>query len=460
MTNYPTTPRGKGGRRGRQPFRFMLLAALASLMPRAGLAQATAYYTLYSFKGDPDGAQPKGAVVIGKGGVLYGTTFLGGTSRLGTIFELTPTKAVPWKETVLHNFSGPDGQYPESALVFGSTGALYGVTPGSDAMGGPGTLFELAPPSTPGGTWEETVLGTFGPNGNSQNVGPNGAVLSGPGGTLYTTTQGAPIGGVGGNLGLVIALAPPATPGGVWTEYELYTFGATQGEWPVAGVVSESGSLFGTTVFAGDFYCGCGTVYELTPPATQGGAWTETTIHTFTGSDGANPQDALTIGPGGVLYGTTQYGGSGVCPTHGAVDSCGTVFQLTPPSAPGGTWAESVIYSFTGTNGDGAAPVSSVVLGKNGALYGTTQNGGSAAFDSVCPGSYYEIPGCGIVFELTPPSAPGGAWTENVLHSFSGQNGDGAMPAAGLALSSTGVLYGTTPAGGTAGKGTVFAIKP
>src|ERR1022692_45616 len=137
MTNYPTTSRGKGARRGRQPFRFMLLAALVILMARAGAAQATAYYTLYSFKGDPDGAQPQGAVVIGKGGALYGTTCIGGTSRLGTVFELTPTKGVPWKETVLHNFSGPDGQYPESALVFGSTGALYGVTPGSDAMGGP-----------------------------------------------------------------------------------------------------------------------------------------------------------------------------------------------------------------------------------------------------------------------------------------------------------------------------------
>ena len=81
MTNYPTTSRGKGARRGRQPFRFMLLAALVILMARAGAAQATAYYTLYSFKGDPDGAQPKGAVVIDNDGALYGTTFAGGISQ-------------------------------------------------------------------------------------------------------------------------------------------------------------------------------------------------------------------------------------------------------------------------------------------------------------------------------------------------------------------------------------------
>jgi len=82
----------------------------------------------------------------------------------------------------------------------------------------------------------------------------------------------------------------------------------------------------------------------------------------------------------------------------------------------------------------------------NGVLYGTTSGGGSA--------------GCGTVFKLAPPTAPGGTWTETILHSFTDQNGDGATPVAALALSSTGVLYGTTSAGGTAGKGTVFAIVP
>ena len=459
MTNYPTTSRGKGAHRVHQPSRLMLLAAMATLMPGLCAAQATAYYTLYSFKGDPDGANPKGAVVIGKDGTLYGTTYNGGTSRLGTVFELTPTKAVPWTETVLHNFNGPDGEYPESALAFGSTGALYGATPGGGS-GGSGTLFELAPPSISGGAWTETALGTFTYNGNSQNVEPNGAVLIGSGGTLYTTTQGAPIdGGIGPRLGSVIGLVPPATQGGAWTEYELYALGPSQGEWPLAGVVSESGSLFGTTLYGGDINCDCGTIYELTSPATLGGGWTETTIHTFTGSDGASPRDALTVGPGGVLYGTTQAGGSGsVCQANES--GCGTVFQLTPPATPGGAWTESVIYNFTGINGDGAVPSASVVSDKNGVLYGTTQSGGSATSDSQCPSSFYVIAGCGIVFELTPPTTPAGSWTEKVLHIFSGQNGDGAIPVAGLALSSTGALYGTTPAGGTAGKGTVFAIKP
>jgi hypothetical protein len=131
---------------------------------------------------------------------------------------------------------------------------------------------------------------------------------------------------------------------------------------------------------------------------------------------------------------------------------------LTPPTVSGGTWTFSSIYSFTGIDGDRAYPTASLVVGKNGVLYGTTQYGGSAT--SACRSSYFVLAGCGIVFELTPPTAPGGTWTEKVLHSFSGQNGDGAIPVAGLALSSTGVLYGTTSAGGTAGKGTVFAVAP
>ena len=68
---------------------------------------------------------------------------------------------------------------------------------------------------------------------------------------------------------------------------------------------------------------------------------------------------------------------------------------------------ESVIYDFTGLNGAGTTPVASVVMGKNGVLYGTTEYGGSASL--------------GTVFKLTPPTTPGGGWTETVLPAFSGR---------------------------------------
>jgi hypothetical protein len=104
-------------------------------------------------------------------------------------------------------------------------------------------------PSVRGGSWTETVLYAFVYQGNpTQDVIPNGEVLIGPRGGLYATTQGA---GEGFGSGTVIALVPPAMPGGDWTEDKLYTFGFNSGYLPLAGVVSEGGSLFGTNFFGG-----------------------------------------------------------------------------------------------------------------------------------------------------------------------------------------------------------------
>lgn len=431
----------------------ILFAALAILTQRIAAAQSPHYETLYSFKGSPDGGDPKAALVIGKNGALYGTTEGGGASDLGTVFEMTKTAGEPWKETVLYSF-GSDGSYPRAPLVFGGTGALYGTLIGGSV------IFELTPPSTAGSAWTQTTLYTV----SYLEAMPNGPLLFGPGGTIYTTTEGPPA----SQAGEAISLAPPATPGGAWTESVLFAFdGVPGGSTPLAGVVSEGGSLFGTTLYGGDEFCGdggCGVVFELTPPKAPGGAWTETILHTFgaVAGDGFEPMGPLTVGPGGTLYGTTYYGGQNVCadPLGGPSGGCGTVFALTPPASPGGTWGYSVIYNFTGANGDGALPTAKVVVGKSGALYGTTSAAGSAASASACPASYYVFGNCGIVFELTPPSTPGGPWTETILHSFSGANGDGAIPLGSLTLSSGGVLYGTTSAGGTAGRGTVFAIKP
>jgi uncharacterized repeat protein (TIGR03803 family) len=456
MTNHPVT-----SHEAKRALRLTLIASLAILMPSVAAAQATVYEVIHSFKGKPDGAQPEASVVIAKSGALYGTTYRGGTAGSGTVFEMAKPTGGSWQESILYSFSQPNGEYPTANVVFGSTGALFGTTATGPVASGPtsnGTIFQLAPPPVSGGAWTMTYLYTF---GGSAGTNPFGAVLIGPGGTLYTTTEGYVIPG-----GTAVALAPPTEPGGTWTASVIYSFpqpGDVAGSNPFAGLVSEGGSLYGTNYYGGAV-CGaegCGVVYELTPPATQGGPWTETTIHTFTGepSDGGSPLDALTVGPGGVLYGTTYFGGIGSstqCYTNGP--GCGTVFQLTPPTAPGGTWTESVLYSFTGENGDGALPMASVVIGKNGVIYGTTAYGGSATTGSPC--SSGGATGCGTAFQLTPPTTPGGPWTETILHSFTGQNGDGSIPLAGLALSSTGVLYGTTSAGGTAGNGTVFAIVP
>jgi len=126
-----------------------------------------------------------------------------------------------------------------------------------------------------------------------------------------------------------------------------------------------------------------GTVFSLTPPSSTGGSWTEAVLYRFAGSpsDGSNPFSGVVIGSGGVLYGTTRLGGS--------LDN-GTVFSLTPPVSPGGSWTESVLYNFTGAS-DGNGP-EGVVIGSGGVLYGTTSGGGNPICDF----------GCGTVFSLTP----------------------------------------------------------
>ncbi len=187
-----------------RPAPLILLAALAIL---PGPAKAQSYKILHTFKGNPDGADPEASVVIGKDGALYGTTYLGGTYKSGTVFQLKKVGGQPWEETVLHSFGPPpvegatsDGSYPRANLVFGMEGALYGTT--ATGPTNAGTIFRLTPPSIAGSAWTETVLYTF--DLRAGNFGPYGAVLIGPAGTLYTTASGNDPGGT------AVAIVPPA----------------------------------------------------------------------------------------------------------------------------------------------------------------------------------------------------------------------------------------------------------
>jgi hypothetical protein len=168
------------------------------------------------------------------------------------------------------------------------------------------------------------------------------------------------------------------------------------------------------------------------------GDWTEKVLHNFNGKDGANPAANLIFDHAGNLYGTTLGGGyylSG-CDTYG----CGTVFEVSRHD--GDKWTERVLHSFK--NADGSGLHSSLVLDRNGRLYGATGYGGTF--------------GSGVVFELSRHA--NGTWREKVLHDFYPNNGDGAEPDGRLVLTKPGTLYGTTAIGGSAGEGTVFEITP
>jgi len=404
------------------------------------------------------GPMPTG-VTLSKSGKLYGVTYAGGVGY-GTVFELSSASGGTWIKTILHDFSGPDGANPDATLVFDSSGTLYGTTQDGGTDNNGGTVFAMTPPSAAGGTWTQSVVYSFDGVYNEPHS-PHGGVTLGPSGTLFGTTYSNACGQCSGDNpqetgGTVFALIPPSAPGGSWTQDTISNLLTVPnvGYNPVAGVVFDNASLYGTTAF------GCGTVFEASPPLASGGSWTSTVIHGFGVSpDGCNPEAPLVVGPGHVLYGTSRFGGAG--------DDYGTVFQLTPPAAPGGTWGYSVIWNFTGVDGDGAQPEGALLVGEGGVLYGTTSCGGSGATVAY-PCRVTSAPGSGVIFSLTPPTTPGGAWSEKILHSFSGGAPDGAAPIAGLTPGPGGVLYGTTSgglyftttSGGDTQSGTVFSIQP
>jgi uncharacterized repeat protein (TIGR03803 family) len=218
------------------------------------------------------------------------------------------------------------------------------------------------------------------------------------------------------------------------------------GATPMSGVtVDQAGNLYGTASLGGKLTCsppwGCGTAYRL---KRSGSNYTFSPLYSFEGgSDGSHPESRLNYGPDGVLYGTTDEGGSANCGGVG----CGTVFKLLPPAevfcrslfCP---WTETVLYSFSGDS-DGYWPLAADLrFDSTGNIYGTV------------PYTTYASDTYGVVYELTRSS---GSYTQRILHSFSGS--DGSQPYnSGVIADSAGNLYGTTEAGGQYGYGTVFEL--
>lgn len=118
--------------------------------------------------------------------------------------------------------------------------------------------------------------------------------------------------------------------------------------------MDAAGNLYGVTP-SGDT---AGGVFELSPPSVAGGAWSETTLYRFfNGPDGGFPLGSLILYGSGNLIGTTEAGGVFYGPPYGHL---GAVYQLSPPSQPGGSWAFTTLYSFPNPNA-GAHPYAGVV---------------------------------------------------------------------------------------------------
>ncbi len=274
---------------------------------------------LHSFTGSPDGDSPRAGLVLDAAGNLYGTTFGGGTSNLGTVFKLDTAGT----ETVLHSFTGPEGANPTAGLLL-NAGNLYGTTAE--------TAFKLDSTGT------LTVLHAF--TGSPDGGGPIGAgLVLDAAGNLYGT---APDGGAlnclsGQNQPVGCGIVFKLNPAGVETVYN-FTAG---GDRPLATLVRDTaGNLYGTSEFTGPRADSIGLVFKMD----VNGA--ETALFHF--ADGGLSRAGLVAGlvldAAGTLYGTTEFGGS-----FGA----GTVFKLDPSGpanfaltvAPAGSGNGAVIAS-------------------------------------------------------------------------------------------------------------------
>jgi uncharacterized repeat protein (TIGR03803 family) len=256
--------------------------------------------TLHDFAADGnDGNLPGDGLVFDAAGNLYGTTIYGGSSAAcgtagcGTVFELTPTEGGTWEEKILLNFELTDGMNPNSVLVLGASGNLYGTTnyAGADCCG---TVFELTPST--GGEWNETVLHNFA-TGRFDGAYPGGVTID-RAGNLYGPAHS------GGEQddGMLFELSPGAA--GAWTETKIHSFQSGDGSQPGPGalVFDAAGNLYGATVTGGATYQGA--VFELTPSVD--GGWKERVLHSFVcGPGGCYPFSSVVLDSAGNIYGLT-----------------------------------------------------------------------------------------------------------------------------------------------------------
>ncbi len=363
---------------------------------------------LHSFAGGTDGATPYSTLIRGKKGELYGTTTAGGSANLGTVFEISK-KGV---ETVLHSFTGGnDGASPYAGLIFGPDGALYGTTY-QGGISGLGTVYRITP------SGNETVVHAFqGIYNNNDGSFPYGGLLLASDGNMYGATVN---GGNASDNGSIYAIQPngvevmlyaftsngtndgehpysnlietnfygidmllgtTASDGysnGGYGEsyfYEPHSYegasgvmkGGIWGQTPIAalalGTDSENEQDILGTVIAG----GASGLGAITLAYAENGGYAYN-IYSFAGiynaSDGSYPWSAMVLGADGSYYGTTLKGGN-------STDS-GTIYSFAGDQY---TQVYNVVYRFSGP--DGSQPYGAVLEDKPGTFFGTTSAGGA-----------------------------------------------------------------------------------
>ncbi|QJE97932.1 choice-of-anchor tandem repeat GloVer-containing protein [Luteolibacter luteus] len=502
------------------------------------------YTELHHFTLGADGGLPISKLVEGSDGNFYGTTGLGGANDFGTFFKVTPagvlTTLTDWAQNSIgwspsgNIILASDGNFygAHRSISSGQPSTIYRVTPAGTASvvgdfsslpgmsetmptglmqasdgnfygatsGGPnyGTIFKM----TPGGT--VSILTTFDWANGSE---PDGDLVEGPDGDLYSTTY------YGGSYGGGTAFKVSKT--GTHTILVHGEMGSSFA-YPYSGLSLEAdGSLIGTSMMGGSFQQG--SAFRISTAGTLGsiasfdgfrdhapnsrltqdnaGNWygsidralyeteaffkfaTDGSVSFFDAPDSGfaaslDYKFPFTLGVDGNLYGTDIHGGD---------FGYGSVFRMTPAGV------REDIFSFDGTQGSDPA---GLTLGSDGSFYGTTQNGGpaySGTFFKITPGGTHThladwggtngskpnpslIEGIdgnfygttqnggaeetGTVFKITPEGEI------TVLAELNNREEEGIVPSAGLMQASDGNLYGVLPYGGPDDLGTIYKLTP
>jgi len=236
-------------------------------------------------------------LILGSPSMFYGTTARGTDTNKSCLFSARSDGS---EQRVLHFLSAGD-KTVSAGLVLGLDGAIYGMN--SDH------IFSLDERGF-------LDLTQFIPQGL---VALGSGWALGPGGTLFGTA------GAGGakNLGAVFRLNPDGSGSQVIHDFA----GAPSDGWrPMCGLILGTDGLFyGTTYWGGTN--DAGTVFRI-----DTGGLGYQVLHSFDGANGDYPENALTQGSDGELYGTASGGGSG---------SFGVVFKLSTEGS-----GYEVIYRF------------------------------------------------------------------------------------------------------------------
>jgi uncharacterized repeat protein (TIGR03803 family) len=369
----------------------VLMVSVAVLLIMASQAYSQTYTDLFDFNSSyGDYSRNPELLAQGADGLLYGTASYGGLYGQGTLFAATPQGEL----TVLFNFGPTIGSVPYSGLTLGRDNNLYG-TVGYASTGAQGVIFRA---SHKGDVTAVYILGS------GDGAIPNAPPIQAADGNFYGLTAA---GGVDGT-------AYKMTPSGVYT-----VLGIIPGV-SVAPLMQAADGNFYAGTYYGDPSMGCPTAGCIFKVTSQGAI---SVVYKFDGTHGSSAYPGLVQGNDGLLYGNTVSGGK-----YGS----GVIFKMTTSGKL------VVLHNFPDPSvpGDGAGPVSGLILASDGNFYGVTTGGGNS--------------GAGAIFKIDSTG------TYSLLYSFDSTQGANPWPTP--MQHTNGKIYGLTYAGGAYGAGVLYSF--